>query len=352
MARVVYLVITDLHFGNFTTLSRVNYRDEVFHVKTELLKIAIKYRTEGAKVVTILLGDIFHSGYRDVTQALVDENFITMWKLKIGDIYAVMGNHEFTYYRANPFYAMVSSIESERVQTMTNKVWQPIGMSNILRVVDSVQDGDVTFYFNHYGTGVQQPCDSGVSIGLFHQDLVDHQIVSEISKNSNRKYYGEHLDVEGSGILEKYDYCFFGHVHTVYGVWKSGNTYLHYLASLGRTNESEVQNDFLERNIPAVVIEDGKFSGIEDNFIMLIPRDNAIQEDNVSKNREQYQKTKEIRQLRNYVPIDDDPIKNILSLFQEEPEVVGIVEELLVKDVDTRFTEIKRKMRELGIGNQ
>lgn len=90
---------------------------------------------------------------------------------KIGEIYTVLGNHELTYYKANPFYALINKMESEAVQKIINKVWTPLGLSNTIRVVDKLEDGNVDFYFNHNSTAVQSVSvnDDKVAIGLFHR---------------------------------------------------------------------------------------------------------------------------------------------------------------------------------------
>lgn len=352
MGKNAYLVITDLHFGNFVTSSRTDYRKEVSLVKHKLLEIAIKYKKQGYCVKALLLGDIFHSGYRDVTDALTDANFIELLKQSIGDVYSVVGNHELTYYRANPFYTMISSINSKRLQSVTDKVWQPLGMANTINVVDELKDGEVTFFFNHYGTGVQSAeMVDGVKIGLFHQELVDNQIVDEM-KRSGTKYFGKPMALEESGTLDGYDYCFFGHLHTVYGIWKSKETFLYYLGSLGRTNETEVSDNFLERNVPVVLVEDGVFKGVQDNLFQLMQRGDCISEDRVAENRIKSQKTKAVKQLREYTPISDDPIVNVKAQFCEEPLVLTVIQDLLVKDEDCRIISLKRKLRKLGIGNK
>lgn len=352
MEKNVYLVITDLHFGNFVASSRTDYRKEVTFVKRKLLEIAIKYKRQGYNVKALLLGDIFHSGYRDVTEALTDSNFIEMWKYSIGDVYSVIGNHELTYYRANPFYTMISSMNSKRLQSITNKVWQPLGMSNTISVIDELKDGNVTFLFNHYGTGVQSAeAINGVKIGLFHQELVDNQIVEEM-KRSGAKYFGKPMALEDSGTFDGYDYCFFGHLHTIYGIWKSNGTYLYYLGSLGRTNETEVSNNFLERNVPAILIEDGLFAGVQDNLFELMAREDCISEGKVVENKIKNQKAKSVKQLREYVPVGDDPIENVRAQFYEDPLVLTVIQDLLVKDEDCRIISLKRKLRELGIGNK
>lgn len=351
MGKNAYLVITDTHLGNMVTSSRKNYRDEIFSVEKQLLEIAIKYKKADYNVIALFLGDIFHNSYKDVTDALLDKDFINLWRLKVGEIFTVMGNHEFTYYKANPFYTSIASIESELVQKVSNKVWTPLGVSNILRVVDTLEDGEVSFYFNHYGTGVQTPTGS-INIGLFHQELVDPQIRAEAERTIGKSIYAKTTELENSGILAKYDYCFLGHMHSIYGVWKAGKTYLHYLASLGRTNETEVRNDFLERNVPCIIVEDGKFISVQDNFITLLSREESIVEEVITKNKERYTEAKEIRSIRDYVPLGDNPIENLQTRFAEEPNVLGIISDLLKTDEDFRLAKIKRDMRGLNIGNR
>lgn len=350
MAKNVYMIVTDLHFGNIAASSRLNYRKEVEFVKCKLLETAIKYRSNGCTVKMLLLGDIFHGSYRDVTDALVDFSFFTMWREKIGEIYTVLGNHELTYYKANPFYALINKMESEAVQKIINKVWTPLGLSNTIRVVDKLEDGNVDFYFNHSSTAVQSVSvnDDKVAIGLFHQDLIDPAIVEEMKNRYGNEYYGLTRELDNAYELTGYNHCFFGHIHTAYGIWKAGDVYLHYLASLGRTNEREVNDSMLERNIPCIVVEDDRFVAIEDNFVVLPDRKTCISESNVIENRQEYQERKTVRELRDYVPIADDPVSDVKALFRGDSDAERILYEL----ADGRCSwliSLNSKLRGLGI---
>lgn len=350
MAKNVYLVIPDLHLGNLVTNNRKSYRDEMIAAEMELLKIAIHYKQENYNVITMFLGDIFHNSYKDVTEALIDKDFISNWRLKVGEVYTVMGNHEFTYYRANPFYTLIHSIESESVRRISNRVYTPLGTTNVVRVIDNLTDGEVSFYFNHFGTGIA-PTDNKVNIGLFHQELVDPQIRAEMENKLGKQIYSKVTDLDNSQILSQYTYCFFGHMHTIYGVWKSGNTYLSYLGSLGRTNETEVRNDFLERNVPAIIVNDGIFERIEDNFFNLLSRGESVVEEVVTRVRKEREVTAELKELRSYVPLNDSPIKNVRTLFAEEPQVLRILDDLKNSDLDSRMLNIKTKMEVCRVGN-
>lgn len=350
MGKNAYLVIPDLHLGNMITKNRINYRKEMIQVEVELMKIAARYLQNGYHVIALFLGDIFHNSYKDVTEALLDKDFITNWRFKIGEIYSVMGNHEFTYYKANPFYTLVHEIEADSVKLITNKVWLPLGATNVIRVVDTLIDGEVSFQFNHFGTGVHQS-NNKVNIGLFHQELVDPQIRAEVESKLGKTVYSRTIDLDNSNILTQYDYCFFGHMHLLYGVWKSGNTYLCYLGSLGRTNETEVRDDFLERNIPVVLVDDGVFNRIEDNFITLMDRHSTINETVVADAQKRNMKAKELHELRNYIPLQDDPIQNVYEMFCEEPSVVRILDDLKIAETDTRLTLLRANAGRLNIGN-
>ena len=347
MAKNVYLLITDTHFGNLVTSTRKAYREEMQDTQSKLLEIAVKYKKAGNNVIACFMGDIFHNSYKDVTEALIDKDFLHLWQQTLGDIYTVMGNHEFTYYKANPFYTAVNCIESDAVRGIINKVWMPLGIDSVIKVVDRLEDGEVVFHFNHYGTGIRNPEIEKINIGLFHQDIIDPVIRESAKGNLN---YVQTVDVDKSGILTGYQYCFFGHIHNVYGVWKSNGVYLQYLASLGRTNETEVRNDFLERDIPAIIVEDGKFVGIEDNYVQLLPREKCIVEEVVIKNQEARQRVKEVRELKDYIPFGDNPVDNVKQIFTETPTVLQIINDLQTSENDNIYTEICRKMRDLRIG--
>lgn len=347
MGKTAYLIVTDLHLGNIAVASRIDYRNEVMDVKIKLTQIAVRYRNAGYEVVTLFLGDIFHTGYRDVTTAVVDLGFVAMWSSKIGKIYSVVGNHELTYYKANPFYATIAEVESQKVRSIMNKVWTPLGAMTTINVVDCLKDGNTYFYFNHYGTPITTPDSGGVNIGLFHQDVIDHQIKQEMERSDRKLGFVQSTDLEESRLLSGYNYCFFGHMHTVYGAWKANNTYLVYLASLGRTNSTEVRNDFLERNVPAVVVEDGVFQTVEDNFIQLMAREECVVEDVVTQLAVNAHVMTEKKELRNYVPLYDDPMDNLNTVFAENPAVLRIIQDLAYDSVDSRYRELRRKMDSL-----
>ena len=347
MSKNVYLIIPDVHLGNISSANRINYRAEMEYVQGEMLKIAAKYKSEGYAIKTLFLGDIFHNSYKSVTEALIDYSFLQAWRNKVGECFSVIGNHELTYYKANPFYHAIRSINSESVTNIKNKVWTPLGFENVINVVDELHDGEVGFYFNHYGTGIRKCSGDNIKVGLFHQDIVDSSIINETNEKGRRLDWVKPVEIEKHSILDDYDYCFFGHMHTISGVWKTEKTFLVYLASLGRTNETEVKDDFLTRNIPGVIVKDGVFEGIEDNIIQLMPRASCIKEDVAETMREAYAEVKERSEIRHSVSASDDPILNLRSLFVESPEIIKMLDDLEYSEIDSRFNEIQDIFRRL-----
>lgn len=350
MAKTAYLVVSDLHekYSNFR--NRVDYRTETQQVKIEMIKCAKGFAQRGYEVVLLLLGDVFHNSYKDIFTAVNDNNFFHVWRKSFGEVYSVLGNHELTYYKSNPFYTLVSEIESEKVTRLMNKVWTPVGLSPVIRVVDELVDGEVHFYFNHYDTGITQPEGNGVNIGLFHQKIVHPQIVEQMRRLYQATECG--VTVESEEVWRGYDVCFLGHMHQVYGVWRTeAGTRLYYLASLGRTNEREVSDCFLERNIPAVLVEDGKFKTVEDHKFNLASRAECIREEIVERNREAYTVKKEVQEIKQSVPGKDAPVQNLYALFAEDAPVRRALDELLVKEQDSLTREILRKTEVLVYEN-
>lgn len=341
MAKNAYLVASDLHLNYKNLRGRINYRDECLAVCKELIRIASEYKNKGYTVTLLLLGDVFNRSYNDIFNACNDNNFFYMWALHFGKIYSVLGNHELSYYSANPFYTLVSDIESERVKMIMNRVWRPVGSSGVISIVDSLTDGNVVFKFNHYGTGVLPAEDGKVNIGLFHQNLVSEEIVKASESRFGTSTFVNAVDVERIGIFDGYDYCFLGHMHTVYGTFKTDNgTVLCYLASLGRTNVNEVNDSFLERNIPVICVDDGVFAGAFDNLITLPSRKECVRESQVQMQKQKAQVEAERKQIKESVSLCDDAIKNVHANLSDNVLATSIFDGLLENPIDTYGQEI------------
>ena len=347
MAKNVYLVITDLHWYYKNLRSHFDYVAENMYVLKKIEEIALRYKQNGYSVKFLTLGDLFHQGYSDTFSAVRDNNVFIKLHDEFGEIYSVVGNHELSYYRNNPFYTLVKDIKSKKLQGIINKVWQPVGVKSVIDVVDRLDDGNVHFYFNHNSTPITTPDTDGVNIGLFHTDLISDQIKKRAEAVLGSEIFGNTLDVEGSGVFSGYKYCFLGHMHQVYGTFLTDSgTYLCYLGSLGRTNVKEVNDNFLERDIPAILVSDGELEKVESNKFDLMSRADCINESLVEIYEEQYEQIKEKQIIKSYCPVGDDPIQNVKASLGSNVLAVSIFSELLRDNVDYEGVRILREAKD------
>lgn len=359
----VFLIITDLHITAKEKSNRKFYVKEVNDNLTRVLKIGSKYLNEGYEVYLIFLGDIADRSYSDIIPAIQLNNMFTVYNMLFKKCYTVLGNHEFSFYSDNPTWTLFSNIKSENVNRCLNKNWKPLGMLNLVEVVDTLEVGNVVFSFMHHPTQIIKPVEGKINIGLFHKDLVPSSIVRDMEANKGLEIWSNNLvDFENTSMLDGYNYCFFGHVHKMYGKFRYVNdktnwtSILYYLGSLGRPNQTEVQDNFLERNIPAVIIEDNKFSRIEDNLFNLRSREESVIEQIVKDNRESYEKRKEQKELLNYEPISDNPIDNINNVIASDASLYQLFNDYLnynysdfENNLNKKLEVLKCKLGKIGI---
>lgn len=355
MEKNAYLIISDLHDFCKNLDNRFNYPNEIDLVKEKIIELGVMYKNRGYDVTAILLGDVNNRSFSNVNGAILNNNYWIVADKLFNKIYSVLGNHETTYYNSNPFFTLVNKIESDKVKMLHNKVWQPIGMLNIFNIVDKFEDGNVAFHFNHYGCPITYPDRSKFNIGLFHTDFV----FSELAKasedvNHMNAYIKKAISANNNELLELYDICFFAHHHKLYGCWQittdSGhNCVVSHLASLGRPNVTEVDDNFLERNIPVVIIEDGNFKCVEDNKFMLLSRAECVREDIVELNHVAYERTQALQLAKDYVPTSDDPVENVKIFCSNDNYLTKVFEDLTEKDKDSLTEELEYEIKEEGI---
>ena len=325
MGKCAYLIISDLHDLNTDKGNRVDYQGEVRYAKEKIVETITKYKQNGCKVVLIFLGDIFDRGYTSeaVFGAVAGNNYFIYVRQLVDAIYSVMGNHEFSFYNNNPFYTLITSIESEKVRAMSNKLWTPQGTFPVIQVPDVVEDGNVRFVFNHYDTGITEPPTDKVNIGLIHQDVVCNEIITSVSANTKADIWTKSKLKSFDAVrwFDNYKACFFGHNHKIYGSWvfesprTLNETELYYLASVVPVAHSEINDASRERDIPAVIVDNGEFAGIEHNTFLLKLRSEVVKESVVITAQETRKKVIERKKAFDTEYGSDDPIKNIQSLL-------------------------------------
>lgn len=318
-----YLITSDLHKSYINLRNRFDYPKEVEYAESKIIECATKYKNLGYTVNRLSLGDEFHNSYRDVDKAMKDQNSAISLASTFNKTFICLGNHDFTYYKGNPLWHLISRVNDTSVHRTRKRGWTPKGVIPFINVVDRFSDGEVEFVFNHYNSNIKTPDPSKYTIGLFHQDIVFREILDEAKLKFDNVFELDegtmitkhnYVYLDETNQLTGYSHCFHGHSHMLYGTWEDDNgTTNHYMASLGRTTHKEVRDDFLERNIGVILVENGKLSGIEFFKFNLMDRASCVDETKVRLSQEKYEKSKENNAIKSYKGITDDPIVNIKS---------------------------------------
>lgn len=261
MEKHAYLLLTDLHL-DIDKDNRFSYLDEVLDAMQSIISINADYTNAGYKTSVIFLGDIFDGSSNSSEESMFLLEVLKYFIDQFSAAYAVIGNHEITYRKDNPFWYMVSELEDESLSDIRRNI-QPKGFQSYIKVPALLNDGDTVFYFNHFGTKPKVAIEGDVRIGLFHQNIGSTQIAT---------LWGTYDNVETASYIQSYNYCFFGHLHLARGqYWLNEQKTCRgeWLGTLGRTNVNEVDDSNLDVNIPVIRIEDGKFMGIDDRSVTL-----------------------------------------------------------------------------------
>lgn len=263
-----YLVVTDLHC-DVEKANRINYFGECLKALQDIMGIAEDYRKKGYSVKLILLGDVFDAGLTNSDDAMQFMEVFYFFCSVFDGVWSVVGNHEISYAKKNPFWFLVSSLQDEDLQSLKRFI-QPRGLTGRIVVPATLEDGDTVLYFNHFGTPPKAPERGTVRIGLFHQNVGSNDIC---------KMWGTFDNVEEASYVQGYNYSFFGHMHLAKGEYWLNEAHTccgEWLGSIGRTKVDEILDDSLDVNIPAILVEDGVFKGIDRNVIQLLSRADTI----------------------------------------------------------------------------
>lgn len=354
-----YHIITDLHDHPSNKSNRIDYPSEVKYVKDRLDEQIDRYAKMGYANYLLYGGDIWDRSIRGADAAMAAQNDMYRRSRKVNGVFVCVGNHEFTYHKNNPFWHLVKSIESDRINRKNTKGgWKEKGNLKCLNVVDKLVDGDVEFIFNHYSAGILTPEVGKKSIGIFHQDIIFKGIVDYMkSKNIDVFQLEEDIMTTKFGyvyldnnieVLRGYDLCFFCHNHKTYGTFINDEigAELDWLASLGRTNATEVHNSFLERRIPTVIVENGKFVRKDENYIALPRREECIDEVAITLQKEKYERSKEKKEVKEYVGTSDNPVNSLRTYFGNQL-VDLVIDGIVDEKPDEILLEYRRKLLDL-----
>lgn len=284
-----YLIVPDLHYA-VSKEHRKNYLSEVMSIMTQILSVRQKYVDKGYSVKVIFLGDVIDGPITQAEDAMRCQNLFRYYCAIFDDAYCVMGNHEANNVASNPFWFLVSDLEDEALKHI-GKALQPQGVESVLRLPSTVVDGEVTFYFNHFGLNPKVPSKAGVAVGLFHQNVGSNDIC---------KMWGTFTDVEEASFMQAYNLSFFGHMHLATGKFYLNDAHTcvgEWLGTCVGTNVVEVETLPRECKIPAVLIEGGKFISVEDNIVLRSDPSNAIDYERLAVTRSTSAMIKEVKDI-------------------------------------------------------
>lgn len=337
-----YHIVTDCHDTDKPKDNRISYENETIYVKKELIKRVIETNKKGYNSYILFLGDIYDKGFNDSTQSMVAFDTMVYLNSICKGLYSVIGNHELTYKKNNPFWTLVSNLNPNMINLPTSNL-KISGVSGILNVTDRLVDGDTVFNFNHYGSGVLKPLQDKINIGLFHQNITCKPAVDSAGLRGLDDFETRSIKLEEHDVLRGYNYSFFGHFHKYYGKWQiDDGRFLYYLGSLGRPNYSEVLDTYLERTIPCVYVEDGHFTGVGDYKFNLMDEASTLKKTEIEKQVEKRKKRKELLTLVDLDTCSVDVIDSVKEKFNN-PVFDHIIDSIL-NDVEDNFCcEIERR---------
>ena len=337
----VYILVTDTHFTYKNKSNRYDYLFEINYVKSKIDSIGLDYINKGYNPILIFLGDIYDNSYKDVTKALIEQDEMYNRKKNIYKrIFTVLGNHDLHFQGNNPLWTLVSE-DSIKINNYPSTKFVPLGNVGIIDVVDRIVDGNVVFNFNHYSSKILEPIEGKINIGLFHQDIVCSPAINSAVNRGLNPYLTPAIQLDNQDILTGYDYSFFGHFHKYYGVWEiDGGRRIYYLGSLVRPNHEEVSDNFLERNIPAIIVEDGEFKGIDNNIFNLPSRAVSVKDNIVKLQQEKRKKTKERKSLLE-VKIFNESLIDSIKLTFNDAMYNGIIDSMVKREEDDYYLVLK-----------
>lgn len=339
----VYIIITDTHFSGKSKSNRYSYQYETDLVKKEIDRLGIEYLNKGYNPIAVFIGDIYDNSFKSPTASMLEQDDMTNRRKIFKKMFSVFGNHELNFAKDNPFWVLVSK-DSVKVNNKPSIKYKPLGTSGVIEVVDRLIDGNVVLNFNHYSSDILIPVEGKINIGLFHQNIVCSPAINSAVNRGLNPYKTSAIMLDSNDVLKEYDYSFFGHYHKYYGKWEIDNGRLiYYLGSLGRPNHEEVANNFLERNIPAIIVEDGEFIGIEDNIITLLNRESSVDDIKVV---EQQKKRKKVKEKKELVDLDvclGSIVDSVKETFND-PFYDLIIDNIIEGNLDDYYLTLKGGM--------
>jgi len=295
ISRESYIVVPDLHFNSHKQ-NRFNYYKECLDVINDIHFINSSIKADKKHLIS--LDDMVDRG-KSISNLY--DRVVQLIKYLIepfDEIYITLGNHSRTYHIDNPLFSFIQSFDTAALNGWKAK---PVSLTKDIIVTDRIEFENVEFVFRPYGTAVDKLSDK-MGVLFMHDNLYPPEADGMLP-------YVKHKYMHP---LEKFDFVFNGHLHTIRTVWNIGSTQIHNLGSLLRTQSDEVSDTDLIRLIPVIYITDGNFETINMERITLPPREEVYKEEAYQEQRLNYELSKERKEYKDFgkvFALDAEPLK-------------------------------------------
>lgn len=310
-----FFVIPDTHFWCKNIANRKDYVSECNRIYDSIFNFVKD--NQSTKTYIVFLGDMFHGKFQDNINYIEWFQKIQVLRAVCNGIFSVVGNHEITYREQNPFWSLVSDVESDLVNQMGL-----IGNGDlpIIRIPDTLEIYNTQLIFNHFGTPIIKP--NMVNNILFcHNYWMTKQLSDSLYRLNiaqvNNKYVKYNEICEGCSLMS-FNEAFFGHNHMLIGDYRFDwdtveyHTNAHFCGSLGLTNINEVLYTEPLRKLYYIDIDENHYT-INDLKIELPKYDTeTLNVAKVSENQEKYKAAKYKKSLiKKYDLTMMDPVSAI-----------------------------------------
>lgn len=302
-----YLVFPDLHLWYKNIRARKNYVEEMLGYLKEIFVII--YENENINNI-ILAGDVFHQSFNLLDNTTVFKNYFYDLKKILnsrgGEIYSVIGNHEYTYNANNLFWHLIDNTIKTPIYIQDN---------GVKIVLDSYPSKKSTRMFMPYIDG---------DICITHTEVMPPELKQQIQSETGRRIFTSDRCLGFDRFRVKH--LFVGHLHKnvdryiVNAEDIGGRNYrmhVQYLGSLGRTAVDEIDNDFLDRDLPLITITGNGEYEVSQFTIRLKDFETSTVQTEVERNQVIYEKKKEFENLK-LERVTEKPIQAIKDKYQNE----------------------------------
>ena len=311
-----YLIVPDLHIWYKNISCRKDYLGELEEALNNIMMYINGDRTINN---VILAGDIYHRGFNDLDSSRPIKKYWSNLKYVLnsrgGELYAVIGNHEFSFSKNNPFWLQDDVL---------------------FKTPEDIIDNGVHFYLESYHCqksvrDLRESVDCDICIT--HNEVLPPEMVDFVRKESGRRVFTS----KKCTSFERYrvKHLFVGHMHQVVDTFivndNDMNFEVQYLGSIGRTSVEEISNEFRERSLPVVEVgidKDGNEGSGKFNVtqlpLMLREYHETVISEQVEKNRKIRDTQKDLKELK-LQKVTDDPVEELKQSMNNEL-VSGIID--------------------------